>query len=86
MLRLRTSQQLMNVKNEANTMVDAKLLELLVCPVTKGRLEYDRKNNCLVSKQAKLVFPIVGRVPNMQLGTALPLESLDDEENKSDDK
>lgn len=66
-------------------MIDGKLLELLVCPVTKGKLKFDRKNSCFVSQQAKLVFPIIDGIPHMQLETALPLESLN-LEDPSDQK
>ncbi len=45
--------------------VDPKLLEILVCPVTKGPLVYDRKSQELVSKQAKLAYPIRDGVPIM---------------------
>ncbi len=44
---------------------DPKMLELLVCPVTKGRLIYDRDRNELVSEKAKLAFPIRDGVPIM---------------------
>ena len=45
--------------------VDPKLLELLVCPVTKGPLSYDRARNELVSEKAGLAFPIRDGVPIM---------------------
>ncbi|MES2833562.1 MAG: Trm112 family protein [Pseudomonadota bacterium] len=45
--------------------VDPRLLEVLVCPVTRGRLTYDRKANELVSKGAKLAYPIRDGVPIM---------------------
>ena len=38
--------------------VDPRLLEVLVCPITRGRLDYDREANELISKGAKLAFPI----------------------------
>jgi uncharacterized protein YbaR (Trm112 family) len=38
--------------------VDAKLLEILVCPVTKGPLIYDRQRQELISKPARLAYPI----------------------------
>jgi len=44
-------------------MFDPKLLEILVCPVTKGSLSYDKKNNELVSKSAKLAYPIKDGFP-----------------------
>jgi len=38
--------------------MDHRLLEILVCPVTKGRLEYDRANQELISRAAGLAYPI----------------------------
>lgn len=63
-------------------MMDAKLLDLLVCPVTKGKLKYDRENGYLISRQAKLIFPIIDGIPRMQLDTALPLKSLNEPLNQ----
>jgi uncharacterized protein YbaR (Trm112 family) len=45
--------------------VDPRLLEVLVCPVTRGKLTYDREKQELVSKGAKLAFPIRDGVPIM---------------------
>ena len=45
--------------------VDPRLLEVLVCPVTRGRLTYDRERQELVSPGAKLAFPIRDGVPIM---------------------
>jgi uncharacterized protein YbaR (Trm112 family) len=45
--------------------VDPRLLEILVCPVTKGPLEYDRAAQELVSRGAKLAYPIRDGVPIM---------------------
>ena len=45
--------------------VDPRLLEVLVCPITRGRLEYDREANELISRGAKLAFPIREGVPIM---------------------
>ncbi|TGY89205.1 Trm112 family protein [Marinicauda algicola] len=45
--------------------VDPKLLEILVCPVTRGRLEYDREANELISRSAGLAYPIREGVPIM---------------------
>lgn len=45
--------------------VDPKLLELLVCPVTKMRLEYDAENQELISKAAGLAYPIRDGIPIM---------------------
>jgi len=45
--------------------VDPRLLEVLVCPVTRGRLEYDREAQELISAGAKLAYPIRDGVPIM---------------------
>jgi len=45
--------------------VDPKLLELLVCPVTKATLEYDAARQELVSRPAKLAYPIRDGIPIM---------------------
>jgi uncharacterized protein YbaR (Trm112 family) len=45
--------------------MDAKLLEILVCPVTKGALVYDRDRQELVSKSARLAYPIRDGIPVM---------------------
>jgi hypothetical protein len=45
--------------------VDAKLVEILVCPVTKGPLVYDRDRQELVSKSAGLAYPIRDGIPVM---------------------
>jgi len=45
--------------------VDPRLLEILVCPVTRGPLEYDREKAELISRQARLAYPIRDGVPIM---------------------
>jgi uncharacterized protein YbaR (Trm112 family) len=45
--------------------VDPKLLEILVCPMTKGPLEYDRDKQELISRSAKLAYPIRDGIPIM---------------------
>jgi uncharacterized protein YbaR (Trm112 family) len=45
--------------------VDPKLLEILVCPLTKSSLEYDRDRQELVSRAAKLAYPIRDGIPIM---------------------
>jgi uncharacterized protein YbaR (Trm112 family) len=52
--------------------VDPRLLEILVCPVTRGPLTYDREKAELVSKRARLAYPIRDGVPIM-----LPEEARD---------
>tara|TARA_B100000768_G_scaffold98442_1_gene91796 strand:+ start:2112 stop:2285 length:174 start_codon:yes stop_codon:yes gene_type:complete len=43
--------------------MDKKLLDILVCPVTKGPLLFDKKNNELISKAAKLAYRIEDGIP-----------------------
>jgi len=54
--------------------VDAKLLEILVCPVTKAPLIYDRQRQELVSKPARLAYPIRDGIPVMLEEEARRLE------------
>jgi uncharacterized protein YbaR (Trm112 family) len=46
-------------------MIDRKLLDILVCPVTKAPLIYDKKKEELVSKSARLAYPIRDGIPIM---------------------
>ena len=57
------------------TEVDPKLLEILVCPLTKTPLTYDKKNQELVSKKAGLAFPIRSGVPILLVEEARKLGS-----------
>ena len=57
--------------------VDPKLLEVLVCPASRGPLVYDRERNELISKRARLAYPIRENVPIMLEEEARSLE--DDE-------
>jgi len=52
---------------------DAKLLEILVCPVTKGTLTYDRERQELISRAAGLAYPIRDGIPIMLPGEAREL-------------
>ena len=45
--------------------MDKKLLDLLVCPVTKGQLIYDKEGQELISKSARLTYPIRDDIPVM---------------------
>ena len=56
---------------------DAKLLEILVCPVTKGPLRYDREKAELISRQAGLAYPIRAGVPIMLAGEARELSDAE---------
>ena len=57
--------------------MDTKLLELLVCPVTKGHLEYDREKQELISRSARLAYPIRDGIPILLENEA---RTLSDEE------
>ena len=52
--------------------VDPRLLEILVCPVSRGPLDYDRAKSELISRKARLAYPIRDGVPIM-----LPEEARD---------
>lgn len=45
--------------------MDAKLLEILVCPITKGPLVYDRDKQELISRSARLAYPVRDGIPVM---------------------
>mgnify|MGYP006335009507 CR=1 FL=1 len=61
--------------------MDPKLLEILVCPVTKGALIYDKQKQELVSKPARLAYPIRDGIPVMLEAEARAL--TDDEAGSS---
>ncbi|WP_375652017.1 Trm112 family protein [Bartonella sp. LB28NMGDW] len=54
---------------------DPKMLELLVCPITRGTLSYNRKTQELISLKAKLAYPIRDGVPIMLASEARPLQN-----------
>ena len=54
--------------------VDPKLLEILVCPLTKGPLSYDRERQELVRVQARLAYPIRDGIPIMLVDEARQLD------------
>ena len=59
----------------SNQDVDPKLLEILVCPMTKGPLRYDREARELVSEKAKLAYPIRDGIPIMLVDEARRLDN-----------
>ena len=67
----------MTMIDTATAALDPRLLEILVCPVTHGTLDYDRQKGELVSQSARLAYPIRDGVPIM-----LPEEArtLDEDE------
>jgi len=54
--------------------IDPRLLEILVCPLTKGPLEYDRDANELISRKAGLAYPVRDGIPIMLAEEARKLE------------
>lgn len=59
------------------TAVDPKLLEMLVCPLTKGPLTYDRERQELVSERAHLAYPIRDGIPIMLVDEARQIRGDD---------
>ena len=55
--------------------IDPKLLEILVCPLTKGPLRYDRAAQELISDKAGLAYPIRDGIPIMLPDEARPLDA-----------
>lgn len=60
--------------DEKTSQVDPKLLDLLVCPLTKGRLKYLPEANELVSEKARLAYPIRDGIPIMLISEARKIE------------
>ncbi|HFC91715.1 MAG TPA: Trm112 family protein [Leucothrix mucor] len=55
--------------------MDKKLLDILVCPITKGSLKYDKKAQELISKSARLAYPVRDGIPVMLEEEARELSS-----------
>ncbi len=72
----KTNSHYLTVFMEEITMVflDKTLLELLVCPLTKGALQYDEKAQELISREAKLAYPVREGIPVMLVEEARKLE------------
>ncbi|HEY6335416.1 MAG TPA: Trm112 family protein [Alphaproteobacteria bacterium] len=64
----------MTAMADAKSGVDPKLLEILVCPLTKGPLRYDREANELISERAGLAYPIRDGIPIMLVDEARRLD------------
>lgn len=60
--------------NQTKRTVDPKLLEILVCPVTKKPLRYDEAAQELISEEARLAYPIRDGIPIMLADEARPLD------------
>jgi uncharacterized protein YbaR (Trm112 family) len=61
--------------SESSRKVDPKLLEILVCPLTKGPLRYDAAAQELISDRAGLAYPIRDGIPIMLADEARPLDA-----------
>ena len=57
--------------------IDPKLLEILVCPLTKAPLRYDRAAQELISVEAGLAYPIRDGIPIMLVDEARPLDDAE---------
>ena len=66
-------------------LMDAKLLELLVCPVTKGPLRYDRDNQELISQSAQLAYPVRDGIPVLLESEARSLNDAGYDSDAEDD-
>jgi uncharacterized protein YbaR (Trm112 family) len=64
-------------KPPAGERVDPKLLELLVCPLTKGPLTYDEAAQELISLKARLAFPIKNGVPLLTVDAARNIDKAE---------
>jgi uncharacterized protein len=64
----------MSDRPEETAEIDPRLLEILVCPVTKTVLEYDRERQELISRAARLAYPIRNGIPIMLPEEARPIE------------
>jgi uncharacterized protein YbaR (Trm112 family) len=58
-------------------MLNSSLLEILVCPVTKGSLRYDRERDELISVSARLAYPVRDGIPIMLEEVARPLDDAE---------
>lgn len=65
---------MMKGPRKKRTLINQKLFELLVCPLTKGPLRYNAKTQELISPHAKLSYPIRDGVPILLIDEARDLE------------
>ena len=61
-------------ETKRETPIDRKLLDLLVCPITKGLLVYDQEKSELISKSARLAYPVRDGIPIMLPSEARPID------------
>ena len=73
--RRNEGESLMEHPQSAHGEVDPRLLEVLVCPQTRGPLKYDRERQELVSESARLAYPVRDGVPIMLVDEARDLDA-----------
>ena len=64
-----------NTSSKVETDFNTNLTRLLVCPISGGTLYYDKKENCLISKVAKIKFPVRDGVPILLAAESKPILS-----------
>jgi len=64
-----------NTSNNIEIDFNTNLTRLLVCPISGGNLYYDEKENCLISKVAKIKFPVRDGVPILLAAESKPIFS-----------
>ena len=64
-----------NISNNRETDFNTNLTRFLVCPISGGTLYYDEKENCLISKVAKIKFPVREGVPILLAAESKPIFS-----------
>ena len=64
-----------NTSNKIETDFNTNLTRLLVCPISGGTLSYDSKENCLISRVAKIKFPVRDGVPILLAAESKPIFS-----------
>ena len=64
-----------NTFNKTENVFNTNLTRLLVCPISGGTLHYDKNENCLISKVAKLRFPVRDGVPILLVAESKPIFS-----------
>ena len=63
----------MSMSNSKNIPLNEDLMRLIVCPLTGGKLYYDKENNLVISKSAKMSFPVREGIPILVRSEARPL-------------
>lgn len=53
--------------------MNEKLLKTIACPISNSRLEWDKENNCLISREANVAYPIENDIPVLLPEKAMPL-------------